>query len=96
MSIRVSESELKQINKLAKTAGLDKSAAARELLRDGWFFYWIRQYREEKVSLENLSTNLNLSLSETIDLLAELGIEAPVSYDDYISGYKFLDKTTNY
>ncbi len=90
MSIRVSDSELKQISKLAKTTGLDKSAAARELLRDGWFFYWIRQYREKKVSLENLSSNLNLSLSETIDLLSELGIEAPISYDDYVSGFKFF------
>ncbi|MBI4411474.1 MAG: hypothetical protein HY541_03205 [Deltaproteobacteria bacterium] len=59
--------------------------------RDGWLFYWIRQYRDNKASLETLANNLELSLSEVIDLLAELGIEAPISYDDYVSGLKHLN-----
>ncbi len=40
------------------------------------------------MSLEKISKELNLSISETIDLLAEFGIKAPISFEDYLKGYK--------
>jgi len=42
----------------------------------------IKLYREGKLSLSTLATRLELSASETIDLLAEFGIESPIDYDD--------------
>ena len=46
-----------------------------------------RYYKEEKLSLEGLAKKLNLSISETIDRLAELGIEAPIEFEDYLNGF---------
>jgi len=33
---------------------------------------------------------LDLSMSETIDLLSEFGIKAPIDYEDYLKGYEAL------
>ena len=52
----------------------------------------IKQYKEGRLSLERLSKELNLSISETIDFLSEWGIQAPIDYDDYLEGYEVLEK----
>ena len=64
----------------------DKSTVARELIREGWNFLMIRQYRQGKLSLGTLAERLDLSLSETIDVLSDLGIQAPIEYEDYLKG----------
>jgi hypothetical protein len=33
------------------------------------------------------ATLLGVSLSEAIDLLADLGVRSPMEYDDYLKGY---------
>jgi hypothetical protein len=45
-------------------------------------------YKEGKLSLEGLAKKLNISISEAIDLLAELGIEAPIEFEDYLKGFE--------
>lgn len=35
-----------------------------------------------------------MSISETIDLLAEFGIKAPIEYDDYLKGFAVLGGNT--
>jgi len=53
----------------------------------------LRHYREGTLSLEGLAKKLDLSVSETIDLLAKFGIEAPIELDDYLKGFEaFRDK----
>lgn len=49
-------------------------------------FEMLRHYKEGKLSLEGLAKKLDISISEAIDLLAELGIEAPIEFDDYLKG----------
>jgi hypothetical protein len=39
------------------------------------------------MSLGTLSSKLELSVSETIDLLAEFGVESPIDYEDYLKGF---------
>ena len=56
---------------------------ARELLEYGWGVLMLRYDKEGKTSLEGLAKKLNLSISETIDRLAELGTEAPIEFWDY-------------
>ena len=45
-------------------------------------------YKEGKLSLEGLAKKLDISISEAIDLLAELGIEAPIEFEDYLKGFE--------
>lgn len=46
--------------------------------------------RDGKLSLSSLSKQLDISVSERIDLLAEFGIEAPIEYEDYLKGFEVL------
>ena len=50
----------------------------------------IRQYRQGKLSLDMLAQRLDLSLSETIDVLSDLGMQAPIEYEDYLKGLTVL------
>jgi predicted HTH domain antitoxin len=86
MSIRLSEKELKLIQGLAREEDKEKSSEARELILDGIKYKMLVGYRQGKVSLGTLAKRLGISLSETLDLLASLGIPAPITFDDYLQG----------
>lgn len=88
ISLRLKDREIKRINELSKMGNKDKSAVARELIEYGWEFLMIKLYREGKMSLSTLASKLELSVSETIDLLSGFGIESPIDYDDYLKGFE--------
>ena len=87
ISLRLKDRELKRINELSRMVHKDKSTIARELIEYGWEFLMIKLYREGKMSLGTLSSKLELPVSETIDLLAEFGVESPIDYEDYLKGF---------
>jgi predicted HTH domain antitoxin len=87
ISLRLKDRELKRINELSRMVNKDKSTVTRELIEYGWEFLMIKLYREGKMSLGTLSSKLELSVSETIDLLAEFGVESPIDYEDYLKGF---------
>ena len=88
ISIRLKDREIKRLNELTKMVKKDRSTVARELMEYGWEFMMIKLYRDGKLSLSSLAEKLELSISETIDLLAEFGIESPIDYDDYLKGFE--------
>ena len=90
VSFRFKEQELGHIQKLSAARKVDKTTAARELIEYGWRYYVLQQYKEGKLSLEKTARELRTSLSELMDLLAELGIKSAIAYDDYLDGLKNL------
>lgn len=88
ISLRLKDREIKRINELSKMGHKDKSTVARELIDYGWEFLMIKLYKDGKMSLSTLASKLELSVSETIDLLAEFGVESPIDYDDYLKGFE--------
>lgn len=90
ISLRLKNSELKHIDDLSSQEHKDRSSVARELIQQGWQFLMIKQYRDGRLSLEGLAKKLDISLAETIDLLADFGIEAPIEYEDYLKGFEVL------
>ncbi len=86
MSLRLSQEEYVFLNALAREEHKEKSTEARELLKDGFKYKMLLAYKNNKISLGNLSKKLDLSISETIDFLADFGITAPIDYDDYLQG----------
>lgn len=93
ISLRLKDKDLERIEELSKLERKDKSTIARELLEHGWEFLMVRYYKEGKLSLAGLARKLDISISEAIDLLAELGIEAPIAFEDYLKGFEvFKDK----
>ena len=92
MSLRLDKEEMDRIAKLSAQEKKDKSVAVRELLDAGWTFRWLKLYHSGKVSLGKTAEKLGVSISEVIDLLAELGIESPLRYDEYLEGLQNLRK----
>jgi hypothetical protein len=87
MSVRLDSEGLRRLKELAKKEKKEMSTVARELMDYGWVFLMLREYREGKRSLGSFSNELGVSLSETIDLLAGLGVRSPLEFDDYLKGY---------
>jgi hypothetical protein len=90
LSLRLSDKELKHIEEIASKQNQKRGEAARSLLYYGWLFFNLKLYKEGKISVERLSKELELSISETIDILAEYGISSPIEYDDYVEGLETL------
>lgn len=68
----------------------DKYTIARGLIDYDWVFIIIKLYRERKIFLATLASKLDLSLSETIELLLEFCLESPIDYDDYLKRFETL------
>jgi hypothetical protein len=47
-------------------------------------------YRDGHLSLSVLSQALGMSVSEAMDLLASFGLQAPITYDEYLEGRQTL------
>ena len=92
MSLRLNKEEIERISKLSEQKKEAKSEVVRELMQEGWVFYWLKLYRAGKVSIGRMTEYLNLSLNEVIDLLTEFGIESPIRYDDYLLVFENLKK----
>lgn len=90
ITLRLKERELSFINELSNIENEDRSYAARKLLDYGWIYYILRQYREGRVSIGKAAKELDLTLTETIELLSNLGIQSPISYEEYLEGYNPL------
>lgn len=88
VSIRLKEKEIRFIEEMSKKQNIDKSTAARSLIEYGKIYLTMKLYKEGKISLGKTAKELDLSISETVDLLSEFGIESPISFDDYLKGYK--------
>jgi hypothetical protein len=92
ISLRLENSELKRIDDVSSEEHKGRSAVARELIQQGWQFRMLKQYRDGKLSLGGLAKSLDLTVGDTIDMLAELGIESPIEYEDYLKGFEVLAK----
>jgi hypothetical protein len=93
ISLRLKDQDMARLTALSKQERKDKSTVARELMEYGWEFLMLKSYREGKLSLEGLAHKLDVSVSEAVDLLSELGIEAPLSYEDYLKGFEVFRKS---
>ena len=58
-----------------------------------WIYFILKSYREGKMSIGKTAKKLNMTITETIELLADLGIRSPIKYEDYLEGYKSLEDT---
>ncbi len=92
MSLRLNEKEIDRITRLSKQKKEAKSEVVRELLQEGWMFYWLKLYSAKKVSVGKMAEELELSVNEVLDLLTEFGIESSILYDDYLLGFESLRK----
>ena len=87
VTLRLKERELGFIEVLSKKENEDRSSAARKLIDYGWMYFILKNYKDGKLSIGKAAKELNLTITETIELLADLGIKSPISYEDYLEGH---------
>ncbi len=92
MSLRLTEHEKEILKKISEEEGNDLSSTARELIEYGRKYRVLHLYKEGKISLGKGAEELDLPLSEFIDLLNDFGITANVDYEDYLQGIKNLEE----
>ena len=90
ISLRLHDRDLARLDELSRKEHKSKANVARELLEYGWNSVMISHYKLGKLSLGGLARKLDISISETIDLLAENGVEAPIEFEDYLMGSEVL------
>jgi predicted HTH domain antitoxin len=91
ISLRLKDTDMKKIQELSRLEQKEKSTVARELINYGWEFLMLKRYREGRLSLGLLAQKLDVSISEAIDMLAELGVESPLDVEDYLKGLEVLE-----
>jgi len=89
-SIRIPDDIDKSIEFVARLEKLEKTQTLRKLTRLGFEFYVAKSYERGKLTLREVAELLNLTLSETIDLLAEMGIKGNIRAKDVMESLKVI------
>lgn len=87
-SLRIPEDIDKAIEYVAKLEKLEKTQSLRKLTRMGFEFYVAKSYERGKLTLREVAELLNLTLSETIDILSEMGIKGNIKARDVMGSLK--------
>ncbi|OGQ07912.1 MAG: hypothetical protein A2026_22210 [Deltaproteobacteria bacterium RBG_19FT_COMBO_46_12] len=87
-SLRIPEDIDKAINYVAKSEKLEKTQSLRKLTRIGFEFYAAKSYEKGKLTLREVADLLNLTLSETIDILSEMGVKGNIKAKDVMESLK--------
>jgi len=81
-SMRIPEDIDQAINYVSKLEKIEKAQSLRKLVRLGFEYYVAKNYREGRITLRNTADLLNLNLSETVDLLLEMGVKGNIRASD--------------
>jgi len=88
LSMRIDEDDLEFVELEAKEEKADKAKIIRELIEKGRLQVSIEQYSKGKISLGKAAEKAGITISEMMDKLAELGIQNPMTKEQYLQGLK--------
>ena len=83
--MRIPEDIEHAIQYASKIENIEKAQSLRKLARVGFEYYVVQAYGDGKVTLQEASDLLRLTLSETIDLLANMGIKGNIRAKDVLA-----------
>jgi len=81
-SIRIPDDIDQAINYVSQLEKIEKTQSLRKLARIGFEYYVAKSYKEGRITLRDASDLLKLSMSETMDLLAEMGVKGNIRAAD--------------
>jgi predicted HTH domain antitoxin len=90
-SMRIPEDIDEAINYVSKLEKIEKAQSLRKLARLGFEYYVAKNYREGRITLRNTADLLNLNLSETVDLLLEMGIKGNIRASDVYASLNSIE-----
>ena len=89
-SIRIPDDMDKSIEYVSRLEKLEKTQSLRKLTRLGFEYYAAKSYERGKLTLRETAELLNLTLSETIDLFAEMGVKGNIRTKDVMESLKTI------
>jgi predicted HTH domain antitoxin len=92
-SMRIPEDIDKAIGYVARAEKIEDTHSLRKLARMGFESYVAREYKAGKITLREAADLLNLTLSETIDLLSDVGVKGNIHAADVMKSLESLTKT---
>ena len=84
-SLRIPEDLDRAIEYVSKMEKIEKAQSLRKLTRLGFEQYVAKAYRDGNLTLRDASDLLKLTLSETIDLLSEIGVSGNIRANDVLA-----------
>lgn len=84
-SMRIPEDIEQALTYVSQSDKILKTQSLRKLTRLGFECYVTKIYREGKITLRDASGLLKLTLSETIDLLSEMGVKGNIRASDVLA-----------
>ncbi len=87
-SMRIPEDIDKAIVYVSRVEKIEKTHSMRKLARMGFESYISKEYKAGKITLREASDLLKLTLSETVDLLADMGVKGNIRAEDILASLK--------
>lgn len=87
-SLRIPDDIEKAIEYVAKSEKIEKSQSLRKLTRIGFECYVARSYEQGKLTLREAARLLTLPLSETIELLSEMGVKGNIRSSEVLESLR--------
>ena len=84
-SMRVPEDIDRAIKYVSEAEKIENTQSLRKLARLGFEFYVAQNYKNGRVTLRKAAELLNLSLSEALDLLRDMGVRGNIHASDVLS-----------
>lgn len=92
LSIRMDDKDYQFLETLAKEEREDVSKKVRELVELGRVMLAIEKYKKSEASIEKAARIAGVSISKMLDIFKEHNVTANVEYEDYLRGFKSLQK----
>jgi len=89
--MRIPEDIEQAIEYVARAEKVEKTQSLRKLARVGFESYVAKAYKEGKLTLREVSSLLKLTLSEAIDLMAEMGVPGNIRARDVFASLNAFD-----
>jgi len=86
--MRIPEDIDKAILYVSRSEKIENTHSLRKLARMGFESYISKEYKAGKITLREASDLLKLTLSETIDLLADMGVKGNIHAEDVLNSLK--------
>jgi len=92
MTIRLPKEDLEVIKEITAEEKIEKSTAVRELVEMGKVYLAILKYKDGKISIGKAAEIAGMTISEIMDLFAQLGIKSKLEINDYLEGSKVAEE----
>ncbi len=93
-SMRIPDDIDSAIQYVSKWEKIENTQSLRKLARIGFEFYIAKKYYEGSITLRQASALLNLTISETMDVFAEMGVKGNIRTSvvmDSVNSYAPVD-----